>query len=909
MKKIKFRYGRTFSWLLSPLLLGVLFTSVFSWVSWQYLILAHQGNTEALKQSGAFQVFHLLHEKSIDFRLRARGYMAPSSEVAVVAIDERAVQSIGRWPWPREKIGQLINELFKFEIKALGFDAFFPEASDHPTERLISTLDAQLTLPAKTKELLQQTAEQFDSDKAMAKAIQAHANRTVLGVFYDNYEGLTSRPGHIDRCHDLIFRRDPAFFSWDKEQIFLEVHTETVDIPEAIKDLWNYLFDEIEQTVREKTSAPKNKKEEFDLLSAIQSEQKFKFCVGFLDPTRDELYPSLKENWKALLENEPGGLYPFETFDNWVENFKAKSLRVAIPSVSHWTMNTDVLSQSAIHRGFVNADLDHDGAIRRKSLMVRTGQSFFPSLALKTYLVAHDYNAKVVLQFLPQLQSLAIKEFQIVSAETGDELFRLPSDPTGSLMINYSGPQKMIPHISASELLTPGEDAFVEQRVFEENLQKWEVKKLKIKKADFFKDKILLVGATATGIYDLRVTPFEENYPGVETHANLISNFLKRDFLTKDPREEVLMPLGLFFAGSVLTFGLSYSGALTGLLLLLSSLFGLVFIDYLFFFGDGKVVSLVLPLTLVSSLYVALTFFRYLTEERGKRELKATFQKYVSPAIVNEVLASPENIELGGKKMNVSVFFSDVRGFTTISERLDPSALSDLLNSYLTPMTELIFEHKGTLDKYMGDAIMAFFGAPIAYPDHAHCACRCALAHLRQLKILQQEYQAKGLPTIDIGIGINTGEVSVGNMGSETVRSYTVMGDAVNLASRLEGINKQYGTRIIISEFTEKEVRSRFSCRVVDLVRVKGKDQPVSIYELIKEGRLEGVQNQVFEHYQKGFDLYHQRQFSEALNSFQQALKLDPDDTVVQLYIDRSQKYLDDPPPEVWDGVFVMTSK
>lgn len=224
-------------------------------------------------------------------------------------------------------------------------------------------------------------------------------------------------------------------------------------------------------------------------------------------------------------------------------------------------------------------------------------------------------------------------------------------------------------------------------------------------------------------------------------------------------------------------------------------------------------------------------------------------------------------------------------------------------------MTDLVFKNKGTLDKYMGDAIMAFWGAPIHFDDHAVHACRCALQMIVKLRELQAEYRARGLPEIDIGIGLNSGEMSVGNMGSDTVRSYTVMGDAVNLGSRLEGINKQYGTRIIISEFTQNAIADKFVTREVDWVRVKGKAQPVRIFELIQEGSPEGPWKELLPFYNQGFRLYHECRFAEAIEVFRQALQIEPDDAVSQLYIERCEGYQAEPPPSDWDGVFTMTSK
>jgi adenylate cyclase len=317
----------------------------------------------------------------------------------------------------------------------------------------------------------------------------------------------------------------------------------------------------------------------------------------------------------------------------------------------------------------------------------------------------------------------------------------------------------------------------------------------------------------------------------------------------------------------------------------------------------------VLLLSEILLIYVTITVYRYFTEERKKKELKSTFANYVSPAIVDEILKSPENLNLGGRKQRMSVFFSDVRGFTTISEKLSPTDLSKLLSDYLTPMTELVFKNKGTLDKYMGDAIMAFFGAPVFRPDHAADACRCALESMKKLKEVQAEFASKNLPLIDIGIGINTGDMSVGNMGSNRIKSYTVMGDSVNLGSRLEGINKEYGTHIIISEFTHKDIQGKFVCRPVDSVRVKGKLEPVKIFELLSEEALPAGLQEWLKEYELGYELYLKKQFSEALSHFDKASQLGTDDEVSKLYIERCQEYMATPPPPDWDGVFVMKTK
>lgn len=370
----------------------------------------------------------------------------------------------------------------------------------------------------------------------------------------------------------------------------------------------------------------------------------------------------------------------------------------------------------------------------------------------------------------------------------------------------------------------------------------------------------------------------------------------------------------ILIGGLLMSAGLTWSGPVAGLGIMLFGLFTVYAVDRYVLFNNGFLVNVSIPIFTVFFNFVGITSYKYFTEEKKKQELKGTFAKYVSPAVVDEILKDPENIELGGKKVELTVMFSDVRGFTTISEKLDPRALSDLLNSYLTPMTDLVFETKGTLDKYMGDAIMAFWGAPIPLEDHPKRAANCALLMLKKLKELQFEYMQKGLPSIDIGIGLNTGDMSVGNMGSNTVRSYTVMGDAVNLGSRLEGINKEYGTRIIISEFTQSRIADDFITREVDWVRVKGKAQPVRIFELIGNrapGPLQAdeVMLRLLPSFESGFQLYHERRFAEARQAFTEALAIKPDDECSKLYLERCQDYIQEPPDSDWDGVYTMKTK
>ncbi len=630
------------------------------------------------------------------------------------------------------------------------------------------------------------------------------------------------------------------------------------------------------------------------------------YCLRYLEKD-DELTPKFKENWEKITQE-------YETFNGFTfEEVKASLqdsiLMNPVQQVGRWLLNIPSIKEATEHSGTFNATQDKDGSIRRAKLFVRNGNLFIPSLAFKTFLVVNNLYPTANLEENPYRDdSNKMTNVALVDEEDHPQ-FTIPTDYLGQLPINYAGPQKMFAYLSAGEVLDGGDTYTIEKRVQSQN-GNWYVEEFEVDKKEFLKDKNFIFGATATAIYDLRVTPFEENFPGVETHVNLLDNLIRQDYLKTDPREEFWMPIFIILLGIGFSLVVSTFGAISGLLITIFLLVSLFALDSYFIFPRGTVVVILFPFFTIGFLYTFLTFYKYFTEERKKRQLKGTFQKYVSPEIVEEILKDPSKLELGGMKMEMSVFFSDIRGFTTISEKLDPKALSDLLNHYLTPMTDIIFKNSGTLDKYMGDAIMAFFGAPVPSKQHAPQACRAALLQIEKLFELQKIYEEQGLPMIDIGIGINTGDMSVGNMGSETVRNYTVMGDSVNLGSRLEGINKQYGTRIIISEFTEKQIsRDEFTYREIDWVKVKGKNEPVKIFELMAQGEVSDSLKQQVLKFNSGFGFYHEQQWEKAIKEFNAALSFNATDQTSRLYINRCQDYIKNPPGETWDGVFTMTTK
>jgi len=420
-----------------------------------------------------------------------------------------------------------------------------------------------------------------------------------------------------------------------------------------------------------------------------------------------------------------------------------------------------------------------------------------------------------------------------------------------------------------------------------------------------------LVGASAKGIGDLRATPFAGiNYPGVEIHANVIDNILNRHFLYRGANQVAVDLLLILLFGVPLGMWLAFAqprSMLYGLLLLLPFGLGLWFA-----FLHGWWLNFIVPSgTLVANVgFVAV--YRALVEEKEKRRVRDAFQQYLSAEVIRRLLENPDLVK--PRKTEITVMFSDVRGFTTISEKLDAQELAALLNEYLTEMTQIVFRHNGTLDKYIGDAVMAFWGAPFEEPGHATNGCQAALEMIARLKEMQKKWRAEGRPVLDIGVGLSTGVASVGNMGSALRYGYTALGDTVNLSARLEGMNKDYGSHILLSETTYAQVEDPLLIfRELDLIRAKGKLQPITLYELVAaRGTPEGDAPELQEHlelFALGRACYRKRRWQDAQIVFEQILERWPDDGPALTYLNRCREYYVAGPEQDWDGVHVMTHK
>lgn len=449
--------------------------------------------------------------------------------------------------------------------------------------------------------------------------------------------------------------------------------------------------------------------------------------------------------------------------------------------------------------------------------------------------------------------------------------------------------------------------------------------------------KIILIGNLHPSAHDFYPTPFDERrdtmrgeqtiervatvMPGLEIHANVAQSLLDgksiRFFVVRDglpflpalpDRVYSAVWLALIAIGVGIIFIVAAISIPVRVTLFLLLCVGTTILAQWVFERWHVMLQLTPYLGVYTLMFVGGVVYKAVVEGAERARITRTFGQYVSPQVVAELVADPSRARLGGEKRVMTVMFSDIRGFTTMSEKLDPVELVNFLNEYLSAMTEIIFERGGVVDKYMGDAIMAFWGAPIDDPQHAENACATALHMLARLRIMRQEWAKRNLPAIDIGIGLNTGPMTVGNMGSNVRFDYTVMGDSVNLASRLEGINKEYGTNIVISEFTKAQIPASFVCRELDLVAVKGKKEPVRIYELMAATPSPELVDRIAA-YTAALDLYKGHRFIEAKAAFEAVLAHFPDDGPSRTYIQRCEALAADPPPQGWDGVYVMKHK
>ncbi|MCT7518369.1 CHASE2 domain-containing protein [Aliarcobacter cryaerophilus] len=538
------------------------------------------------------------------------------------------------------------------------------------------------------------------------------------------------------------------------------------------------------------------------------------------------------------------------------------------------TLNLPILQENSYSSGFFNIIPDESGVIRSVPLLISYNDTLYPSLALEIIRALND-TQKVFVNY---------DENGISNIQLGD--FYIPTDKFGRIFINYRGASKSFKYISAKD-------------IYNNNF-----------KAEDIEGKIALLGTSATGLYDLRATPYENVFPGVEVHANVIDNILQGDFIQKASYLDGVNIVSIF----VLAFFVFFFVSVTPFILK-PFVFLLFFSAYLIFsyqvlFSYGLVLNIIFPLSSIILAFVFSIIIDFFYNIKQEKAIKNKFASKVSKSVMEDILKNIDNNEFSAKNKEITIFFSDIRGFTQVSEQLKAKELIEYLNSYMEPMSSIIIKNQGTIDKFIGDAIMAYWNAPLDVENHADMAVKASLEQLEALNELNKKFEKDKLPTIDIGIGLNSGEVIVGEMGSSLRSDYTVIGDAINLGSRVESLCKYYGSKLNITNFTKDKLKEKYIFRFLDFVRVKGKTQPVEIWQVIGSGEAKDELKNELENYHKAIDFYKESKFSGALELFKKLDNLEnkTNKNIYKIYIKRCEEFIQTPPKD-FDGVYEHTTK
>ncbi|WP_420209088.1 CHASE2 domain-containing protein [Candidatus Electronema sp. JC] len=549
--------------------------------------------------------------------------------------------------------------------------------------------------------------------------------------------------------------------------------------------------------------------------------------------------------------------------------------------------NLPLLERAAQGSGFFNIVPDKDAIVRRLPLLISFNGEPNPSLTLAMLRAAEGGAAPVVVES---------NENGVRTVQVGPH--RIPTTRRGEMLVNFSksahaedqvDPVHRLAYLSAADLLDGA---------------------LTSAELALLRDAYVIVGTSALGLFDLIAVPVSEVFPGVEFHAQALNTILTGSFLHRPEWIRGLELVQLAALGLLLALLLPRTGAAVGGLLTFAAAAGCIVFSVWMLERHRFLVDMVTPVAASLLLFSVLTFINYFVEEKEAQRLRSAFAQYLSPEVVEELVKNQDSVVLTGEERELTILFSDIRSFTSMAERMRPEALCAFLNEYLTPMTAAVMNRRGTVDKFIGDAVMAFWNAPLTTPSHARHACECALAMLNELEALNLSWLKRGLPAIRIGIGIHCGMARVGNMGSQQRFEYTVIGDTVNLASRLEGLTKLYGAEIIVSGavFDALEPEGQFLFRRVDTVRVVGKSEPVAIYQLLGE-REHIVLTEKFLLHNAALALYSSGDFHEAGQLFARLAEQQPEeDKLCKLYIERCRLLAENPPPH-WDGITDLRSK
>ncbi len=557
----------------------------------------------------------------------------------------------------------------------------------------------------------------------------------------------------------------------------------------------------------------------------------------------------------------------------------ALSQELLIPNYPFYTSNIETLEQAAHGGGFINASPDSDGIERFAPLLLRNKEQLYPSLGLEA--------ARLFLFVKqPQLVTATYGKSTLLEGILFDNQF-IPTDLWGRILIPFRGPSYSIPYISATDVLN---DAVSPKSLA---------------------GKLVFIGSSATALGDLVATAISPVFPGVEIQADIASGIIENYLPYKPIWGKGVAFAMVLFLGTICAVAFPLIGLIGSSIVAFFLSFGVIQFNRWVWVNHKIVLSFLFPSLIIWVLYLLNLIWGDVSEQRKRRKTIAVFGQYVPPERIDTIMETKEDLSLEGETKELTVLFTDIRSFTSMSESMTAQELKQFLNRYLTQMTQIIFDHKGTIDKYVGDMIMAFWGAPLEDPQNALDAIRTGLAMQKKLAEFDIELRTSGLPEIRIGVGINTGMMNVGDMGSQFRRAYTVLGDSVNLASRLESICRYYDVQVIVGEETYRHAKDAFGWRKLDRVQVKGKKQAVEIYEpvcLLDQCPPEVLE--LLELHRQAMEAYFKQDWEAAEQLFEKLKALDPKSQILYgIYLERIAKFRASPPEHDWNGVFILDTK
>ncbi|MBN2533995.1 MAG: adenylate/guanylate cyclase domain-containing protein [Spirochaetales bacterium] len=599
----------------------------------------------------------------------------------------------------------------------------------------------------------------------------------------------------------------------------------------------------------------------------VEDDELFRDVLDQYGKTVGAVYLNNNTGYSAWPVEYTEMLFPVKFEDSWLSDNRNKDI-----SFSHASFPIPELISGFASLGNVNQNPDSDGIFRDARLFSLLNDTFVPGLALGTYLTALKDDVKITISD----KALIINNRSY------------PLNKKKNMIVRFHGPSGTYKTFSAKDII-------------ESELALSEGKKPAVQPLEL-KDNYVLFGYSAPGLKDLRPSPVDAGAAGVEIHAAILDNLITGDFIRDIPRPVIILFMIIFAMG--IGIGASFftdairSIIMYGFALLLP--LGAGALAYML----GFRVPVVAPVISLLLTLIGVSIFNFATEGRQKRFIKNAFKQYLSPAVIEQLIADPDKLALGGERKEISIYFSDLQGFTSISEALTPEGLTSLLNDFLSAMTDIILDEGGTVDKYEGDAIIAFWNAPLPQEDHALRAVRAALSCQTKLAEMRPAFRERVGKDLFMRIGMNTGIAVVGNMGSRNRFDYTMLGDAVNLASRLEGINKQFNSYFMISQATKDRIGNAYPVRELSRVTVVGRKEPVTVYEPMPERKYDEMK-EVLSVFSSGLQAYYEGDFRNAKKIFETIVTQDP---VAGAYLKKCDELLLNPPKE-WSGVWVMTTK